>query len=283
VNSFIIINADDYGRTPGVSRGIREAHLGGIVSSTTVLINQPNAMDDLLQARDETPDLSIGLHLNLTLGNPILPGEQISSLVTSSGQFLPRDGLFQSLHAIDPEHVYAEWQAQIEMMTDCFQKPDHLDSHHHVALLNSEIWGKCLWLAKEYACPVRPPFPDDLGEAALGSFIPPESMEFAKEVAPAMLREYGVNSPDAFLAGFFAAGATQSKLDQILGQARPGVTELMCHPGCADPALIGSSGYAFEREKELQLLTSPGLEETLRAAGWTLTTYHTLWPSGLIE
>jgi predicted glycoside hydrolase/deacetylase ChbG (UPF0249 family) len=279
VNSFLIINADDYGRTPGVSGGIREAHRRGIVSSTTVLINQPNAMDDLLRARDETPDLSTGLHLNLTLGNPILPGERIASLVTPSGQFLPRDRLFQNMHAIDPGHVYDEWHAQIELMTDQFQKPDHLDSHHHVALLNSEIWGKCLRLAKEFACPIRPPFPDDLGEAALGSFLPPESLEFAKEVAPAMLREYGVRSPDAFLAGFFAEGAAQSKLDQVLGHARPGVTELMCHPGYADLTLIGASGYAFEREHELQLLTSPGLEETLRAAGWTLTTYHALWPS----
>ncbi len=279
MNSYLIINADDYGRTPGVSRGIREAHRHGPVSSTTVIINQPSAIADLLQAREETPELSIGLHLNLTLGTPILPGGQIGSLVTPSGQFLSRDQLFHRLQSINPDHVYAEWRAQIEFMIDRFQKPDHLDSHHHVALLNPDIWDKCLGLAKEYACPVRPPFPTDLHEKALEAFIPPDCLAFAKDVAPSMLRDSGVGSPDAFLAGFFAAGATGSKLDQLLVQALPGATELMCHPGYADQALIGASGYASEREHELRLLTRPGFAEALRAAGWTLTTFRTLWPS----
>jgi hypothetical protein len=37
----LIVNADDYGRTPGVSQGIRKAHLEGIVTSTTALMNTP--------------------------------------------------------------------------------------------------------------------------------------------------------------------------------------------------------------------------------------------------
>jgi predicted glycoside hydrolase/deacetylase ChbG (UPF0249 family) len=69
----LIVNADDYGRTPGVSRGIREAHRRGIVTSTTCMMNMPAVVDDIALALEETPRLGLGVHLVLTSGRPLLP------------------------------------------------------------------------------------------------------------------------------------------------------------------------------------------------------------------
>ena len=64
----LIVNADDFGLTAGVSRGILEANRNGIVTSTTLLVNRelPPAQLEELKASG----LGVGVHLNLTLGSP---------------------------------------------------------------------------------------------------------------------------------------------------------------------------------------------------------------------
>lgn len=63
----LIVNADDFGRTPGINRGIVEAHVGGIVSSTTFMVNQP-ATEEAAALANEHPRLGVGLHLTLCEG-----------------------------------------------------------------------------------------------------------------------------------------------------------------------------------------------------------------------
>ena len=83
---MLIVNADDFNRSPGVSRGIVEAHEKGIVTSTTVMVNLPGlrASLDLLRGY---PRLGVGLHVNLTFGSPVVPAEQVPSLVDAEGRF----------------------------------------------------------------------------------------------------------------------------------------------------------------------------------------------------
>ena len=73
----LIVNADDYGRTRGVSAGIREAHLHGIVTSTTAMMNFPGVQADLARACDDCPQLGLGVHLVLTAGRPLRPAENV--------------------------------------------------------------------------------------------------------------------------------------------------------------------------------------------------------------
>jgi len=70
----LIVNADDYGRAPGLSRGILAAHREGIVTSTTVMINQPDVEGQLAEAL-VCPGLGVGLHLVFTAWRPVLPPE----------------------------------------------------------------------------------------------------------------------------------------------------------------------------------------------------------------
>ncbi len=55
----LIVNADDFGRSPGINRGILETHLRGIVTSTTVMVNFPDAAPGLERALTEAPRLAL--------------------------------------------------------------------------------------------------------------------------------------------------------------------------------------------------------------------------------
>ena len=64
----LIVNADDFGRTPGVNEGTLEAHLNGIVTSATVMVLEKAARDGIRQAIERAPKLGLGLHFMLTGG-----------------------------------------------------------------------------------------------------------------------------------------------------------------------------------------------------------------------
>ena len=83
----LVINADDFGLSAGVNRGILAAHAAGTVTSTSLLPNLP-AFDDAVRSARATPTLGIGLHFNLTTGAPVSAPDQVPSLVDSAtGQF----------------------------------------------------------------------------------------------------------------------------------------------------------------------------------------------------
>src|SRR3954454_23441888 len=87
VSTCLIVNADDYALSPGVSRGILEAHARGVVTSTTALVNTPGAAAALAAARAAAPALGLGLHVNLSFGRPVLSPGAVPSLVGGDGAF----------------------------------------------------------------------------------------------------------------------------------------------------------------------------------------------------
>src|SRR2546428_11848064 len=74
----LIVNADDFGLSAGVNRGVLEAHEAGVVSSVSVLVNAPGWTDAAQRLRDLSspsfPELRAGLRLNLTTGRPVSCG-----------------------------------------------------------------------------------------------------------------------------------------------------------------------------------------------------------------
>src|SRR3989442_1762965 len=122
----LIVNADDFGLTSGVSAGILAAYRHGIVSSTTVLATAAIDAKSVSALRDS--GLGVGLHVNLTLGRP-LSGAR--SLVDSDGRFV-RDARHAAARA-DVKDVEREIEAQIEKFLALTKRPPtHLDTHHHV-------------------------------------------------------------------------------------------------------------------------------------------------------
>src|SRR5712692_2782801 len=80
----LIVNADDFGLTEQVSRGILDAHREGIVTSTTLMANG-GAFDAAVTLARRSPRLRVGVHLNLTQGAPVSPAFRIPTLVDTRG------------------------------------------------------------------------------------------------------------------------------------------------------------------------------------------------------
>ena len=266
----LIVNADDYGLTRGVSRGIREAHLHGIVSSTTAMMNMPGVVEDLGHAQVETPRLGLGVHLVLTAGRPILSPGQIRTLVSTSGDFRALPDFIRTCNQLDLEQVRREWVAQIEGFIAATGKtPDHLDSHHHTSFFTAGLFRTMLELAAEYACAVRSPL-RSLG----GSGLPAEVERDVAEHGASLLAEFSRGTSDFFVADFYDEGATLPNLVSILGRLPEGTTELMCHPAYVDEELVAVSSYVGQRARELRVLTDPGLAPTIARYGIVLRTFE---------
>jgi len=124
---LLIINADDFGLSPGVSSGIVRAHLDGILTSTSYMVNFPWS-EELAPLLQQAPDLGVGVHLNLTTGSPVLPPQQVPSLVDEAGRFsksLPRIQF-----RIKPDEALREWSAQVDKCSRLLGRlPTHLDTH----------------------------------------------------------------------------------------------------------------------------------------------------------
>jgi chitin disaccharide deacetylase len=251
----LIINADDYGRSAEVSRGIRHAHLHGIVTSTTCMLNMPSVVDDIRVALKETPNLGLGVHLVLTSGKPLLPAEQVSALIQPNGSFLTPDEVIFRCPTFPVAEVKAEWRAQIEkFVAVAGKKPTHLDSHHHSSYFTPGMFQAMLELAREYDCAIRLLVSQDKDGSMAG--IPDELLAPIMEHAPKLLEKFQPRHPTAFFASFYDDMATKDELIKIISGLDAGAYEIMCHPGYADAELIASSGYAIQRDFEREILTN---------------------------
>lgn len=237
----LIVNADDFGLTAGVSRGILEAHRTGIVTSTTLLVNRPVDAELLIQLK--ATRLGVGLHLNLTLGPPLSPPSAVPSLVDSEGKFI-RDAR-QTAARAKPEEVERELRAQVDRFVALLgHPPTHLDSHHHVGR-HSPIREIVWTLARDLGVPVRSQ-DDAIRQAA---------------------RAAGLRTPDHF---FGESGPdpywSAERLLSHLAALPEGFSEFMTHPGYFD-AHLAYSRYGQQREVELRGLIDSAVRKAVEAQG----------------
>ncbi len=261
----LIINADDFGLSPGVSRGILRAHREGILTSTTFMVNFPWAAE-MAALLGDAPNLGVGLHLNLTTGAPVLPPSDVPSLVGPDGRF--GRNLLRLLRRLRPAEAEAEWSAQVERFVALLGRaPTHLDTHRYLQAW-PPLCRAMLNVARRYgvrAVRVLPP-----GFFPPGTFAPwsPAGpiLGAALRRTTAMIRQSGLAAPDRTLAGDFDLPGLLARLDR----AGDGVTELVAHPGEVDDQLRGLSSLQGQREVELAALTSPAARDRVRERGLRL-------------
>ncbi len=227
----LIVNADDFGLTGAVSRGILEAGRRGIVTSTTAIVNRP--IDPALVAELVASGLGVGLHLNLTLGAPVSDPRRVASLVDGEGRFI-RDAREAAARARKDE-ARIELGNQIDAFRRLFGRfPTHLDSHHHVGRHEP-----ILELVLDFAVAIR---------------VPVRSQDDGVRAAA---RRLEVRTPDHFMgeSGAEPYWSAERVLEDL--RALPGgVTEFMTHPGYFDDDLAYSR-YGRQRETEIVGLTDP--------------------------
>ena len=271
----LIINADDYGRTEGVSRGIRFAHLNGIITSTTSMMNLPGVGRELELAMTECPGMGLGVHLNITAGVPINRSLNDNRLCSSDGIFNKPEILQKMLPSLDLDAVTMEWDAQItEFIRFTGSTPAHLDSHHHVSYFSPGLFQRMLILAQKYHAAIRLPV---ISRASMEfSILPFEPNPGFQETIAEMLLTSGILAPDRFYNSFYGPGATSENLLGIINGLGEDVNEIMCHPGYNDPFLAAVSAYSVERERELAILTDPFVRENIANLGIQLVNFQYL-------
>jgi predicted glycoside hydrolase/deacetylase ChbG (UPF0249 family) len=276
----LIVNADDFGRSRGVSDGILRAHRDGIVTGTTAMMNMPGVAHDLLRAASEAPRLGLGVHLTFTAGRPLLPMEWVRSLVDEHDHFLSQAAIMQQPTRIDPDELMSELKAQITTFKNALgHLPDHLDAHHFVHLY-PPLFRVYLDLADSFDLPIRLPIPRqpaalDRIPALLGN-VPRDVLEPILQADWALLEGRAIRTTDHFVMSFFGRDTSIVSLLQVLKDLPEGVTELMTHPGVADEHIRAESNYHVEREQELAALTDPQVLVQIQKLDIELVSYAKL-------
>lgn len=229
----LIVNADDFGYSRGINYGIIDAHLNGIVNSTTMMMNMPG-VGHAVELAKVNPTLQVGIHLVLSCGKPLL--SDVPSLVDENGHFkrLPDFLNDRDLPLLELER---EWTAQIEKFLETGLIPSHFDSHHHIHAI-PEFLPVVQKLSRKYSLSAR---------QAEGHTV---------EGVPAFT--------DVFLHDFYGEGATEDYFEKISSRVHDGQTvEIMCHPGYLDHDILKGSSYASQRVEETRILTSVSLPKNI--------------------
>jgi chitin disaccharide deacetylase len=223
VKRVVILNADDFGYDPAVTKGIEKSMREGLVSSTTMMVNTPFSQD----AASRSQGLAIGLHLNLV---------RFAAVSRQNFEFEE-----SAVAQLTPEFVAKEAEAQLERLLKLTgQRATHLDVHKHAHQHDSVLEGIII-CAQKNKMKVR----------SINAHMREQ------------FRARGIATNDAFLgdAGHLPFWTLETFEEQLGRIPQNGVTELMCHTGYAPSHL--KSGYSAQREIELATLTSPEAKELL--------------------
>jgi len=263
----LIINADDFGLTPGINRSILELHRAGVLTSAT-LIATGLAFDDAVAIARANPLLGVGCHIVLTDGTPVSPPERIPTLIGPDGKsFRPSliDFVSDLLRGrIREEEIEREVLAQIDKLRQIGITITHVDTHKHTHLF-PRIAGPLLRVLERASIsairnPFEPAFTQHLAHADFKRRL---QIGLLNRLRPAFqrhdqLRHASVSTTDGTLGVSATGNLNATTLTDIL-QALPsnGTFELVCHPGYNDSDLDRiATRLRNHREVEMQALLS---------------------------
>ena len=288
----LIVNADDFGLTEGLNRAILDGHRHGIITSTTLMANGM-AFDSAVAVALAAPVLGIGVHLNLTQGYPVSSASRVPSIVTPEGSFYPGPGILARqvlTRKAKLKDIENELRSQIEKIASAGIRITHLDGHKHIHLL-PPIFGMVLKLAREYGIhcvrwPVEPAV-SALGPLRSGrqgwlrmakQYLLGRALSTLAACQVRKVKDAGLCRPDHFYGLSQTGFLDVVLLEQILRALPEGTSEIMCHPGYVDEALLGvRTRLHGERKIEMEALTSSHIRELVDELGIELITYDKLF------
>jgi hopanoid biosynthesis associated protein HpnK len=274
----LLVNADDFGLSRGITDGIIVAHRRGIVTSTSIVASG-QAFDHAVVQVKENSKLGVGVHLTLVEERPVAALQDIPSLVQSDGRF-PKNYSqlvpWLLLGRIHLEDVEREFRAQIEKCLEAGLPLTHLDSHQHVHALPSLFRMVCR-LAREYRITgLRIPreSPWRRGRFPCEGFAQKYLLGLLARYDAFTLRRGNLQTCDA-AAGIFDSGVlNEERLLAILDRLPEGTTELVCHPGIGDAESMAIYGHwRYGWQMELEALTSASVKARLLTRQITLIPY----------
>jgi predicted glycoside hydrolase/deacetylase ChbG (UPF0249 family) len=272
----LIVNADDFGLTEDINRGIVDGFNNGIITSASLIATMP-AFPHAVGLAMENPDLDIGVHLSLTVGRPCSNSTRLAPILkdgefTRSYLHVIRNIYANRIHMGDVEN---EISAQITKIREAGLEISHVDSHQHIHMVPC-LFKLMVTLIKELQIPfVR--IPDELVSTkqlattkGRGLFV----LGLIGRVSRRRLLRAKLNTTDYFWGLSCSEAMSLNDLTHILSSLKPGVNELMCHPGYNDGTLDPVYGSPSFRQKELAALTYRKVSEVIRQSGIQLTNYR---------
>jgi chitin disaccharide deacetylase len=260
----LVVNADDFGFTRDVNRGIIEAHRHGILTSTT-LMAEGAQFDDAVRLAREHPSLDIGVH---------------GVLVQGPGRPPTVAALIQAL-ALGRVKPYDELKPQVEKILAAGIRPTHFDTHKHTHLL-PPVLDAVARLCEEYRIgwvrrPMDLPLTGPPAQVPLAARLANRAMHGLRGRFHRVLTRRGIRTTDHF-AGFQITGRYEAAhLAHLVSHLPEGITEFMCHPGyCTGELEAAATRLKASREQELRALTDPSVRAALDAAGVVLSAFSAL-------
>ena len=288
----LIVNADDFGMTPGVNRAVMEAHQNGILTSTTLMVTGA-AADEAMRLALAAKTLDVGCHVVLLEGTPILSGNEIPSLAVTGfdGTTRFRRSFSRFIKAaltnrLRGEDIYREAKAQIMRLQDAGFEVLHLDTHKHAHVFPN-VFRPLLRAAVDCGVrAVRNPFEP---ARAMGwshawrrrdlwaRYVPVRMLRAFAQAFQAECRTLGIATPQGTFGITLTGFADRDSLLALLNRIPEGTWELLCHPAYEDELWLALGPRPGSGERELELLQSTAVRDCVRDNDIVLTSYTDLY------
>jgi predicted glycoside hydrolase/deacetylase ChbG (UPF0249 family) len=283
----MILCADDYGISPGVSRGIRQLLARGRLSATSCMVGFPEVEDELRALRAYRESVDIGLHFVLTDHAPLASHPDSSGLLDANGRLLPFSRLARRAYRnrLDEGAIARELTSQLDRFVEWLGfAPDFIDGHQHVQQLPgvrnalAAVVRADPRLANVYVRVGKLP---RIGPKALSSspswstLLGSCAIAFPSRGAGRVFAAAGIRTNDRLL-GYYPAeqGLAFEAVFAWYASLRPSARDVFsCHPGTMDPILEARDSLTSEREEVLGFLASDAFEERLASSGLALNRF----------
>lgn len=299
----LIITADDFGAAKNINEGIRVAAEQEAITTISAFSNFAGSLPELKEISTNHPGLSIGVHLNITTGKPVLAPDEIPTLVCNEGRFYTIEELLPKLKNISIEDLRKELRAQVLALKNQDIPLDFLSDHNGVLTMYSPFFEVVTALAEEFHVSVRTPVlagakhPTVFGHSEMAKYArrmagrmtfrtPFKAIHLLKftrlremERKTKRLDTLGIPHPDLFIESFWG-NPTPANLTYILEHLPAGTSEIVVHLGTASREETYPSGldltYFSNREAELSTLTGNAWENHCKNLNITRTSYSNL-------
>lgn len=256
----LLLQSDDYGMTRAVSSGIIFGIEHGIIRNTGMFANMPFAEECAAWIRPYLGRISFGIDLNITTGSPVLPPEEIPTLVKTDGLFYTSwerrklDTEENGFNHASYEDIYKEFEAQIENFIRLIgKKPDYIHAHAYETDRTIQIQRE---LSEKYGVI----YSFDAWRHLVGYEVPTNRIDWYIKPASlenqlkSSLKNYILEHSEALLAEEYCI---------IVG-----------HMGYVDRELMDISTYNIYRLNDLDAVTSPEIINWVKKNNVELITYN---------
>jgi hopanoid biosynthesis associated protein HpnK len=286
----VIVNADDFGMTAGVNRAVVEAHRHGMVTSASLMATGA-ALDEAVALSGKNR-LSVGCHVVLLEGRPLLPAQSNPRLVAAAahGRAVFRRGLGEFICAactgnLPAEEIAREAAAQIRKLQDAGVAVTHVDSHKHAHVF-PEVFRPLMRAAERCGVrairnPFEPPqalrWRQVLSNPALWwRYLPVRTLRIFADLFRHCAASHRLLTPDGTIGITLTGRLNEPLLLAALHRLPEGTWELCCHPAYEDAQWRALGPRSGSGEQELALLASASLRRRVEALGVELISYSDL-------